>query len=317
MRLVLLALLAVLATPALAQRPPPEVLEVQSVTASDTAFLRGEAASAPAVTLTGRLQLPGPGEKFPVIIMLHGSAGNNILGFDAWVRVFNDMGIASFRLDSYTGRGLTEIFSGQGRLGEFAVVYDAYRALEVLAAHPAIDPERIGVIGFSRGGIGALYTALSRFETAYGATDAELAVHLPFYPPCNFALRGELETTGAPIHAFHGSADAWNPAAPCRDYLGRLAAAGAAATFSEYPDAHHAFDNPSAPALFANPDAQTSRACFRREADGVLINDTTGAPFAWTDACVETGPPQQFQGAGADAATAAVRAVLMDVFGLE
>lgn len=318
MRLLLVAaIIASLTTAAAAQRPPVETLDVPSVTASDTQFLEGKAEDASPVTLAGRLYLPAADGTFPVVVMLHGSAGDGVLGYDAWVQQFTSIGVASFRLDSYGGRGLTEIYSNQGALGEFQVVYDAYRAIDILAQHPSIDPDRIGVIGFSRGGIGALYASLMRFESLYGSKAASFAVHLPFYPPCNFELEAALETTGAPIHAFHGTADEWNPAAPCRDYIAALAAAGADATFTEYPNALHAFDNTSVPAYNANPAAQTSRSCLRREQDGILINADTGTAFSWTDTCVENGPSQQYQGAAADAATARIKAILAEVFSLE
>lgn len=313
---ILALLFSVLTSPVFAQSLPPTTLAIPTVSATDTELLQGKATSAPAATISGQLYLPAATGIFPAMIILHGSGGDGP-SYDEWVRVFNKAGVAAVRVDQYAGRGLEEIFSDQGRLGEFQAVFDAYRALDVLAEHPSIDPERIGVIGFSRGGIGALYSALPRFEDLYGSNSAKFAVHLPFYPPCNFSLDGELETSGAPIRAFHGSADEWNPAKPCRDYLERLKASGADAIFHEYEGARHSFDNTSSPAYSANPAAQTSRACFRREENGVLINAETGTAFSWQDTCVQNGPPQQYQASAASAATTEVLEVLKQVFALQ
>src|SRR5215471_16762051 len=77
---------------------------------------------------------------------------------------FNEMGIASLLLDSFSGRGLVSTSADQALLGRLNMILDAYRAFDVLAAHPRIDAARIAVIGFSRGGQSALYSSLRRFQ---------------------------------------------------------------------------------------------------------------------------------------------------------
>ena len=50
------------------------------------------------------------------------------------------MGIASFRVDSFSGRGLTSVSANQAMLGRFNMILDAYRAQNVLSAHRAHRP---------------------------------------------------------------------------------------------------------------------------------------------------------------------------------
>jgi hypothetical protein len=77
------------------------------------------------------------------------------------------------------------------------MIADVYRALEFLARHPRVDPTRIAVMGFSKGGFAALYASLKRFQ--------------------------------------RGAADDWLPMEACCYYVARLRRAGKDATLTEYP----------------------------------------------------------------------------------
>jgi dienelactone hydrolase len=305
----LLLAAALSATPAFAQQT--EILEVPSRTLSDTQFLAGDAAAGAPVTLTGRLRLPGPG-RTPVVVLMHGSEGPNSGPVARWEWIFRSLGVATFSLDSFTARGVTETATDQSRLATFTQVYDVYRAVDALAADPRIDPDRIAVMGFSRGGVAALYTAMTRFQRSFGG--ARIAAHLPFYPACNFRFTGELDVTGAPIRAFHGAADTYTLASPCRDYIARLAAAGHDARMTEYAGVLHAFDGRSGRRWTA--DVPTSRNCHRIERAGVLVVDATGEPFTWDSPCVEYGVSGGYDEAATAHAKAAVSAFLTELFAL-
>ena len=146
-------------------------------------------------------------------------------GPELWAKHFNEMGIASFLIDSFSGRGLTQTSSNQALLGRYNMILDAYRGADLIGAHPRIDPNRIAVIGFSRGGQSALYSSLKRFQAAW-TPRVTFAAHIPLYASCNPTLIGDTDVSAVPIRLYHGAADDYVPVAPCRAYVERLRAAG-------------------------------------------------------------------------------------------
>lgn len=286
-----------------------------SLTLVDRQFLLGDAGGQP-VTLTGCLSLPtGPGPH-PAVVLAHGSGGIGP-AIPLWVRQFTGAGIASFVIDGFTGRGLASTAQDQSQLGRLAFVLDLYRALGVLGRHAAIDPGRIALMGFSRGGQAALYSAMARFQEMWNESGIRPAAHLAFYPDCATRFLDETRLAPAPVRVFHGLADDYNLAATARDYVRRLQAAGMDATIMEYAEAHHGFDNPltTTPSLAIG--SQTVRNCVVVEAEpGVLVNRATGRPFSYDDACVERNP---HVGGHPEAGMAARRdaiGMLMELFGL-
>ncbi|WP_287205162.1 dienelactone hydrolase family protein [Mesorhizobium sp.] len=120
----------------------------------------------------------------------------------------------------------------------------------------------------------------------------------------------------APIREFHGAADDWTPAAPCRDYIARLRATGKDVHMTEYSGALHSFDERGTAPGYVIHSAQTARKCRRREEDGKIINIETGRPFTYNDACVELGPTVGYDKGATEAAQAAVREFFSGLFHL-
>ena len=289
-----------------------DTISIPSRTMSDDAFLASEGEAGTDVVIEGRLTGLKEGPPQPVVILVHGANGPKSGSAWNWSQFLNLHGFATLRLDHYTARGIGDVMANQSSAAQFMPIYDIYRAVEVLAETPGVDPDRIFVMGFSRGGIAALYASLQRFHDAFGPRVGRIAGYFPFYAACNFRLDRELEVADAPIRLFHGGADDWTPVGPCRDYVERLMAAGHDVTLTEFPEAHHAFDDPTAPALHSDQNWMTSRACLRIERNGTLVNAETGKPFSYEDACVERGPHSQFNGPATDAAQRQVLEILMN-----
>jgi dienelactone hydrolase len=293
-----------------------EIRAVETLTLSDQQFLTGDKNATP-VMIAGELRIPrGAAGRLPAVLLLHGSGGANG-GHELWAKHFNEMGIATFLLDSFTGRGITSTSTNQALLGRLNMILDAYRSFDLLAAHPRIDPARIAVMGFSRGGQSALYSSMKRFQQMWNPR-AVFALHLPLYASCTTTFISDTDVTG-PIRQHHGQADDYVTVEPCRPYFQRLQAAGRDVQLIEYPDAHHSYDNPLGPKTpTVSKGSQSTRACtLKEEPLGMVINVATGQPFTYKDPCVQVDPHTGYNEAAANATRKAVKDQVRAAFKLE
>jgi dienelactone hydrolase len=265
-----------------------EMLPVETITLSTQQFLMGDQSGKP-VTLAGELRIPKPGtDKFPAVILLHSVAGVNP-ATEKWAQEISSIGVATFMLDSFGARGIHSL-EDAGKLDDLAMMVDAYRALGVLAEHPRIDANRIAVMGFSMGGVAALYSSNERFRKLYGPPNAEFVAHIGLYTPCGVTYRDDDKVTGKPIRLFHGVADDLRPIEWCRRYVERLKKSGVDVALAEYPGAYHAYDFFWRKEPLKVPQASSERNCRLAEGDaGQILNSKTGKPFNNSDPCIEKG----------------------------
>jgi dienelactone hydrolase len=291
-----------------------EVYPVQTVTLSTADFLLGKKDGKPAM-IAGELRIPKPGtDRLPAVVLVHGSGG---VGFNLgmWAGELNKAGFATFVTDSFTGRGITNTITDQSQLSSYTMMNDAFAALAVLAKHPRIDPDKIAVMGFSKGAVPSLYASMNRFQSAYASEGATFAAYIGFYTPCNTTLIDDEKVSAKPIRLYHGVADDWVPIGPCRDYVARLKKAGANIDLVEYPGATHAFDNQAIQGTMQLPQAVTARKCrFEEKQQGVIINSDTGQPATFTDPCIERGVTIAYNAEATDAARKDVVEFLSNLF---
>lgn len=268
-----------------------EIYAIPSLTISDQQFLTGDSNGKP-VTVAGEFRIAQGSGRLPVVVLMHGSSGVGATT-EAWVHQFNSMGISTFVIDGFTGRGLTVVGPNQALLGRLNLIVDIYRALDILAHHPRVDPDRIVLMGFSRGGQAALYASLDRFNKLWNKSGVQFAGYIPFYPDCSTTYATDTEVADRPIRIFHGTPDDYNPVASCRAYVARLKAAKRDVVLTEYPNSAHGFDAGliGVTNVSVSVNAQTARSCHIREDEGgVLMNADTKAPFGYKDACIELNP---------------------------
>ncbi len=270
-------------------------VSIQSLTLPGTEILTLTKNGEP-TTVWGELNLPREVEKrVPLVIILHGRGG--VAADDRlWSEGLNRAGFASFLLDSFTARELrsSELRSGRSIINMGSRIIDVYRALEFLASHPAIDPARIALLGFSQGGNVAMWARQKRFQALWMSSKGDFAAYLAFYPGfcATRKLLDEHHVSDAPLQVFVGTADDQVPIEPCREYVERVRRAGKRVSLIEYPGAYHAFDRSNLPALRFDKEVISARNCtFIEVGDGKfsVFHRSTGEPANPKNQCVSYG----------------------------
>jgi len=223
--------------------------------------------------IKGKLSLPAgqgvqcalPSRRLPAVLILHGSAGVDARG-DFHQAALNAAGIATLQIDMWEARGVTDL---SNRPQAPILTYpDAFTALAWLSAHPRIDPARIGVLGFSWGGVISLASAEQLYAGLFGG-GRRFAAHVAHYPVCYGANNVDipalfppaavgtqfLNLTGAPVLIQIGSEDDYdNGSARCVALAAAVNPAnGGVVSVVEYPGAFHAWDRLMVPVTALDP----------------------------------------------------------------
>ena len=210
-------------------------------------LLKGPGQGEPAQPV-GHWFLPPGTERGPAVVLIHGSGGIYDAMLDFWPKQFNAAGIAVLAVDSFGPRGVKSTAEDQSQVPFAADVADAFAALKLVASHPRVDPARIAVMGFSRGGITAWRTAVQRIAASQQLPNGlRFAAHVPVYSGgCSgvFRLVVKLDVFSikAPMLWVHGDADDYTPIGACRDYAERIAKTGTPVEFLTLEGAMHKFD---------------------------------------------------------------------------
>ena len=228
----------------------------------------------------GVLVLPteaAPADPVPAMVILHGSGGEWGGRGARHAALLAQHGIASLVVDSFESRGMridTPYLTRLQHVNMPDQVADAYAALDALSADPRIDAARIGVMGYSMGGISAFLTAYEEVAAVAGPGDQRFALHVPFYAPCFISLTNSL-TTGAPIVALWGERDESTHADACARQVREFETGGSEVTTHWLPDAAHGW-NMLQPMTFVANAPHGSPCLFVVDSCGEAVESTTG-----------------------------------------
>lgn len=127
--------------------------------------------------LAGKMALPPREGRGPAVLICHGSDGVDGRG-DFHAEALNAAGFATFEIDMWAARGTARGAGARPRLPT-ETVGDAFAARAFLADQPEVDGDRIGILGFSWGGVVSLLTTSRRLTDGPG-----FAAHAALYPVC-------------------------------------------------------------------------------------------------------------------------------------
>lgn len=218
----------------------------------------------------------------PAMVIVPGSGGiapGREHDYAAW---FNERGVAAFVVEYYEPRGFgqdSDYLIRTSAVTEFDLIADAYSALRLLGSSPRIDADRIGLIGFSYGGMAARLAMDARIRAALAPDSPPFSLHIDVYGPCFQDIRST-DVGGAPLLTLRGTEDASNDLPACKRREDALRELGTAVTAHVYEGAGHAWEI-TRPRFFSEESPYLSGcelvydAAGKPVLNGELLNDYT------------------------------------------
>jgi dienelactone hydrolase len=263
--------------------PPAEAAVVEKVTFA-TNVVSGTTNDHP-VKVRAKLFLPEkPHFPLSAVVIAPSSSGVQKEREIHYAKALSREGIAALVVDSYGSRGLESSVYNQKLLDSWDIENDAIAALLWLTDDPRFDPDKIGILGVSKGGSVAMDTALEIRREWMGVSDVAFAAHVAISPDCTWVNRST-RTTGAPIFFMLAELDDQTPAEACLTQAARLRTEGDAGQVKVkvYEGAHHAWEELGKRPVF-DPDAENYAQCrVWVEDDGSMVSADDGRPVPEDD----------------------------------
>ena len=209
----------------------------------DTLTFDHPAAARPA-RVSASVHLPMQADRpFPCMVILTSSAGVQRHREHYYAQALNDAGVAAMIVDSFTGRGVRRTVAVQTLVSGAQMEGDAFAALALLRADPRIDPQRIGVMGVSKGGVATLNAAIAVRQRWRGGFDQLFDLHVAICPGAT-AQHRDPTTHGRPIYFMLAGRDDYTPAPLAIEYAERMRATGnRRIKVKVYSGAHHGWES--------------------------------------------------------------------------
>jgi len=215
--------------------------------------------------LTGYVFAPSAPGRYPAVVMMHGRAGPYsslkrgqhdadalTMRHKMWGRFWAERGYVAIHVDSFGPRGYGDGFgkhsysSRPPEVSEQSVrPMDAYGALSYLRTRPDVATDRIGVQGWSNGGMTVLSTMGPQPPGLQNPTPVTgFRAALAIYPSCRVQAAEAGYRPYAPLLIAVAENDDEVSPTVCRSFAEVLRIRGANVEFYWYDGAHHSYDDP-------------------------------------------------------------------------
>lgn len=190
---------------------------------------------------------PAGAGRFPALILVH-TCGGLRPEMRNWTQQALSRGYVVFVIDSLGPRGLKTLCHPPSPVSIWRGVKDSFQALDHLKRFEFVDPDRVGLMGFSWGAMVGLLTSSKTVANVLSPSKRFAAV-ATFYPGCYFPASGprpEIEflrtDTDKPTLVLMGELDTETPPADCLPRLEALKDGGIPVSWHVYPNATHCWD---------------------------------------------------------------------------
>ena len=228
-------------------------------------------------TVDGKLFLPIDRDPpFPLVIVAPGSLGV-APSHVQHAETINDLGVATFILDSFGARQVTSTVADQTQFSFAASAFDLLASFELLSRLEEVDSARMGAQGHSRGGSAVITASMRRFVDPVIGLNRGFAGVLAAYPWSGHQFL-DPDVGRTEIRVLIGDADEWCSVAQVQGHCQAIRLTGGKATMRIFQAAQHSFDRDT-------PIVEIEEAAVARDApisyiadDGALIHPTVGVP---------------------------------------
>ena len=226
----------------------------------------------------GKLFLPRADRPLPVVMVVPGSlgVGESHLGHAGTLL---EAGYAAFVLDPFGPRSVVSTVANQTHYSFAASAFDVLATLRVLAAHDAIDADRISAQGHSRGGSAVLTAAVRSFADPIVGNGLALAGVYAVYPWCGHQF-AHPDVGPTRVRAIVGDQDDWLSVQQVQSQVQAINLTGGEASIRVVGGASHSFDRSEE--LHEIPEASVAPGAPTTYIDdaGSMIDSLTGGPDA-------------------------------------